>query len=80
MVFRCLVCHRKGAVLGKCSFSMNVFQVNTEFITTTYSQPMYLVQTEPELTVQIAKTEKEKKTGGNWGEGEAAEKGRKRNA
>ena len=35
---------------------MNVSQVDTEFITTTYSQPMYLVQTEPELTVQIAKT------------------------
>ena len=56
MVFRCLVCHRKGAVLGKCSFSMNVFQVHTKFITTAYSQPMNLVQTEPELTVQIAKT------------------------
>ena len=56
MIFRSLACHRKGAVLGKCSFSMNVFQVDTQFIATAYSQPMYLVQTEPELTVQIAKT------------------------
>ena len=56
MIFRSPACDRKGAVLGKCSFSMNVFQVDTQFITTAYSQPMYLVQTEPELTVQIAKT------------------------
>ena len=56
MVFRSLACDRKGAVLSKCSFSMNVFQVDTEFITTGYSLPMYLVQAEPELTVQIAKT------------------------
>ena len=35
---------------------MIVFQVDTEFITSAYSQPMNLVQTEPELTVQIAKT------------------------
>ena len=56
MIFRSLACDRKGAVLGKCSFSMNVFQVDTKFITTAYSQPMNLVQTEPELTVQIAKT------------------------
>ena len=35
---------------------MNVFQINTKFIITAYSQPMYLVQTEPELTIQIAKT------------------------
>ena len=56
MIFRSLACDRKGAVLGKCSFSMNVFQVNTKFIITAYSQPMYLVQTEPELTVQIART------------------------
>ena len=35
---------------------MNVFQVDTQFITTAYSQPMNHVQTEPELTVQIAKT------------------------
>ena len=56
MVFRLLAFHRKGAVLCKCSFSMNVSQVDTEFITTAYSQPMYLVQTESELTIQIAKT------------------------
>ena len=32
---------------------MNIFQVDTKFITTAYSQPMNLVQTEPELTVQL---------------------------
>ena len=37
-------------------FSMNIFQVDTKFITTAYSQPMNPVQTEPELTVQVAKT------------------------
>ena len=56
MIFRSLACHRKGAVLRKCGISMIVFQVDTEFITSAYSQPMNLVQTEPELTVQIAKT------------------------
>ena len=35
---------------------MNVFQVDTLFIITAYSQPMYLVQTEPKLTVQITTT------------------------
>ena len=35
---------------------MIVFQVDTEFITTAYSQTMNLVQTEPKLTVQIAKS------------------------
>ena len=35
---------------------MNVFQVDTEFITIAYSQTMNLVQTEPKLTVQIAKS------------------------
>ena len=35
---------------------MNVLQVNSKLVTTAYSQPMNLVQTEPKLTVQIAKT------------------------
>ena len=41
---------------AKESFSMNVLQVNSKLVTTAYSQPMNLVQTEPKLTVQIAKT------------------------
>ena len=47
---------QKRSCTRQMQFSMNIFQVDTKFITTAYSQPMNPVQTEPELTVQVAKT------------------------
>ena len=52
-VFGSLTRHRKWAVLCKCCFTMDVFQVNTKPVTSS-RQAVSLVQSEPKLAVQIA--------------------------
>ena len=54
-VFGSLTRHRKWAVLCKYCFTMDVFQVNTKLVTAASSrQAVNLVQSEPNLAVQIA--------------------------